>query len=77
MNRSITILVATGVMVVYARVLAGCFETPKEIGAASAYEAQQLRCVDQYATKVDIDACRAKVRAAWDTTDGGHEGGVR
>ncbi len=32
---------------------------------------RQLECVDLYSTKAEIDACRAKVVAALDCTDGG------
>lgn len=48
--------------------------TPAELAqdaAASSYEAQQMRCVEQYAKKADIDACRVKVKLAWSTLDGG------
>ena len=33
--------------------------------------AKQLECVDLYSTKAEIDACRAKVMATLDCTDGG------
>lgn len=60
-----------------ARLAAGCFEQPKQIEAAAGYEAQQMRCVEQYADRASIDACRAKVKAAWLVTDAGSEGGDR
>jgi hypothetical protein len=44
--------------------------TPKVIVADSAYEAQQLACVDEGTTREAIDTCRARVKAAW-ATDGG------
>ncbi len=64
----IFVIIGLGIV---ARILLGCSpaELP-EVAAASGYEAQQMACVDQYATKVDIDACRAKVKAAWATDAG-------
>ncbi len=35
--------------------------------AAAGYEAQQMACVDRYATRGEIDRCRAKVKAEWAT----------
>jgi hypothetical protein len=43
----------------------GCFEEPLQIAAASGYAAQQMRCVEQYAKKADIDRCRNRVKLAW------------
>jgi hypothetical protein len=48
--------------------------TPAELAqdaAASGYEAQQMRCVEQYARKVDIDICRMRVKLEWSTVDAG------
>jgi len=53
--------------------LAGCFPEAKELAAATGYEAQQMRCVEQYADKANIDRCRDRVKAAW-ATDGGKDG---
>lgn len=50
----------------------GC--TPAELAqdaAAGSYEAQQMRCVDQYAHKADIDRCRTRVKLEWATDAGG------
>src|SRR5882724_10389101 len=49
---------------------AGCFPVDKQIEAAGGYEAQQMRCVDHYANRVDIDRCRDRVKAAWATDAG-------
>jgi len=57
-------------------VFVNCTEA-KQIEAASGYEAQQMSCIDQYARRADIDACRARVKAAWSTVDAGSEGGDR
>ncbi len=46
----------------------------KRDAAASGYEAQQMRCVEQYAHKADIDRCRMKVKLAWATVDAGSDG---
>ena len=43
----------------------------KEVTAASAYEAQQMRCVEQYAKKADIDRCRMRVKLDWSSVDAG------
>ncbi len=48
-----------------------CFPADKTIEAAGGYEAQQLACVDRYATRPEIDACRNKVKAAWAAGDAG------
>ncbi len=45
----------------------------KSTAAAALYEEQQRACVDQYADTAHIDACRAKVKAAW-ATDAGKDG---
>lgn len=56
-----------------------CIEKPAEVAAAAGYEAQQMRCVEQYAKRADIDRCRAKVKLAWltdagtDASDGGDQ----
>lgn len=31
----------------------------------AAYLAQQLRCVDESTTRVQADACRARIKATW------------
>jgi len=49
----------------------GCFPEAKEVAAAAGYEAQQMRCVEQYADRASIDACRDRVKKAWATTDAG------
>ncbi len=51
-------------------VFASCFPADKTVEAAGAYEAQQQRCVAQYSTRKEIDACRDKVKAAWATDAG-------
>lgn len=61
-------LAAAGLLLLVLGILghcAGCFQEAKEVLAAGGYEAQQMRCVEQYATKADIDRCRAKVKLAW------------
>lgn len=45
----------------------------KTVSAAALYEEQQRACVSQYSDTASIDACRAKVRAAW-ATDAGKDG---
>lgn len=48
----------------------------KRVEAASAYAAQQSDCIVQNKTREAIDACRDKVKAAWDAdagVDGGHK----
>lgn len=37
----------------------------KEQAADAVYLAEHLRCVDDFRTNPEIDACRAKVRARW------------
>lgn len=54
--------------------LAGCAAAKAEEAEAT-YLGQQLRCVDQYATRPDIDSCRRKVRAAWGITETARDGG--
>ena len=58
-----------------------CFEHPAQLAAAAGYEAQQMRCVEQYATRAEIDKCRDKVKLAWTIDkllkDAGTEGGDR
>jgi hypothetical protein len=49
---------------------AGCFEQPKQIAAAAGYEAQQMRCIEQYNDKESIDKCRERVKKAWSTDSG-------
>jgi hypothetical protein len=51
--------------------LIGCTPpaSPQEAAAEGAYGLSLQRCVDQYATEEDIDACAAGVRARWQ--DGG------
>lgn len=48
----------------------GCFPETKSVAAAVGYEAQQMRCVEQYADKPSIDRCRNRVKAAWATDAG-------
>lgn len=73
--------VATGLVLVAALFViahcAGCFPELKQDIAAASYEAQQMRCVEQYANRADIDRCRAKVKLAWLVGDAGAEGGDR
>ncbi len=61
--------------------LCSCAEAISHEAAAAGYEAQQMRCVEQYATRAEIDRCRAKVKLAWMTGDAGAdastEGGDR
>lgn len=59
------VLALVACAVPFAPATVACFGAPAQMAAATGYEAQQMRCVEQYATKVDIDRCRAKVRAAW------------
>lgn len=39
--------------------------------AESLYTSQQLACVDLAKTREEADACRARVRAEWATSDAG------
>lgn len=52
-----------------------CFPDFKPDVAAAGYELQQQKCVDDYADREHIDACRAKVKAAWLSSDAGKESG--
>ena len=52
----------------------GCTPAAGPAEAGAGYAAQQLACVDEYRDRHNIDACRAKVRAAWGI-DAGPEGG--
>lgn len=45
----------------------------RRLEAAASYEAQQLACVDRNPDRASIDACRARVRAAWSPSDAGIE----
>lgn len=61
-------------VIIAVRLLVGC--SPSELpeaAAAAGYEAQQMACVDQYADKAAIDACRDRVKAAW-AADAGKDG---
>ena len=42
-----------------------CLEQPAQDAAAAGYEAQQMRCVEQYADRASIDRCRNRVKLAW------------
>ena len=44
---------------------ADCFPVDQQVEAADGYKAQQAACIAQYADKASIDACRARVEAAW------------
>jgi len=51
---------------IFALALAACVPTEVKQGAAKAtYQSDQDRCVDDYDTKAEIDACRAYERARW------------
>lgn len=59
--------------------LTGC-ELPvhvKEVTAETTFLAQQLRCVDAYSRKEEIDSCRARLRAHWGLDAGTREGGLK
>lgn len=74
-----TALALLGVLFLLGRCVA-CFEQPKQLAAAAGYEAQQMRCVEQYADRASIDKCRAKVKLDWTLDkflDAGSEGGDR
>ena len=47
---------------------------PEAAKCVSHRTAKQLECVDLYQTRVEIDACRNKVKAEIDCTDGGADG---
>lgn len=51
----------------------GCIDAYKPEIAAAGYQAQQMRCVEQYADKEHIDACRERVRTAWASRDAGSD----
>lgn len=53
--------------------LAAACAAKQPVDDASVYEAEQLRCVDEAATRAQADACRNKVKAAWGRLDGGAE----
>jgi hypothetical protein len=61
-----TIIMLSAIGVGFARCLAGCLtdEMHKDV-AGGLFAAQQNACVDKYADRASIDACRARVRAAW------------
>jgi hypothetical protein len=73
MTRNMGFVLLVGFILLISRVLA-CFPADSKVEAAAGYAAQQLACVDTYADKHNIDACRAKVRAAWAVTDAGKDG---
>ncbi len=64
-----------GVVVAVVAHCVGCFEQPAQLAAAAGYEAQQMRCVEQYADRASIDRCRDRVKKAWTVSDAGAEGG--
>ncbi len=66
-----------GVVVAVVAHCTGCFEQPAQLAAAAGYEAQQMRCVEQYADRASIDRCRDRVKKAWTVSDAGAEGGDR
>ena len=43
----------------------GCSPQMQADAADKAYLADHLRCVEQYPTRTEIDACRAEVRWRW------------
>ena len=43
----------------------------RETAAESTYLAEHLRCVDQFATRAEIDTCREGVRRRWAVKDAG------
>ena len=48
--------------------------------AGVTYAAQQQACIDKYADRASIDACRDRVKREWATADAGadaREGGAR
>ena len=59
------LIISIGFILVASRAMAGCTPAAGPAEAGAGYAAQQLACVDQYADRHNIDACRAKVRAAW------------
>lgn len=69
-----------GVLFILGNCTAGCFEHPAQLAAAAGYEAQQMRCIEQYADRASIDRCRDRVKLAWTVDkllDAGAEGGDR
>lgn len=68
------IVLLTGLAIACARLSVGCSPALGPAEAGAGYAAQQLACVDTYADRHNIDACRAKVRAAWGI-DAGKEAG--
>ena len=69
-----TIALLTGLALAVARLTLGCTPAAGPAEAGAGFAAQQLACVDTFADRHNIDACRAKVRAAWGI-DAGPEGG--
>lgn len=56
---------------------AGCSREAKEAMADSSYAAEQLRCVDKYDTREQIDECRKLVRERWGVAETVHDGGAK
>jgi hypothetical protein len=55
--------------------LAGCAGLRSDVAEAT-YLGQQLECVDKFATRKQIDACRADVRRKWGITETTRDGGA-
>ena len=71
-----------GIAVVIVQVfgsITGCLtDAQKKDVAFEVYASQQAACIDQYGTKAGIDACRDRVKKAWEKdhpADAGTEGG--
>jgi hypothetical protein len=60
-------LIVTFVVWMVSGLIGGCgpSQEAKEAAADSAYLAEHLRCVEQFDTRAEIDACREAVRIRW------------
>jgi hypothetical protein len=54
----------------------GCLsQQAKEAIADGAYATEHMKCVDDYDTRAEIDACRRAVRVRWGITETGRDAG--
>ena len=70
-----TIAIRQTIAVLVCLFAAACVEA-LHVAASTGYEAQQQRCIDQYARRADIDRCRDRVKAAWAPSDAGSDAEV-
>ena len=65
----VAITVALAVIVAICMFACGANGAIKGAESETVYLAQQLRCVEKYASKPDIDTCRMHVRERWGITE--------